>query len=175
MRTRLRIRVESIVQGVGLRPCVYALATRRSLGGCVANDSQGVHIEAEGERDNVERFLAALEREAPPLAVIARVTSHVMPPQGDTRFVIAPSHRGLERNAFVSPDVATCADCLHELFASADRRYQYALTNCTNCGPRFTIIRDMPCDRATTTMVAFLMCQECAREYHDPMNRRFHA
>ena len=82
MRTRLRIRVESIVQGVGFRPCVYALATRRSLGGCVANDSQGVHIEAEGERDNVERFLAALEREAPPLAVIARVTSHVMPPQG---------------------------------------------------------------------------------------------
>src|SRR6266700_2975315 len=116
MRTRLQIRVEGMVQGVGFRPCVYALATRLSIGGCVSNDSQGVLIEAEGERDNIDRFLAALEREAPPLAVIERITSCAMPPQGDTRFIITASHRGLERNVFVSPDVATCADCLRELF-----------------------------------------------------------
>ena len=175
MRTRLRIRVEGIVQGVGFRPCVYALATRLSLGGCVSNDSQGVLIEAEGEWDNVDRLLAVLEREAPPLAVIERITSHAMPLQGDTRFIIAPSHRGLERNVFVSPDVATCADCLRELFEPADRRYRYALTNCTNCGPRFTIICDVPYDRATTTMAALPMCQDCVREYHDPTDRRFHA
>ena len=133
MRTRLQIRVEGIVQGVGFRPFVYALATRLSLGGYVSNDSQGVCIEAEGEQDNIQRFLVALEREAPPLAVIERVTSRAMPPQGgDTRFVIAPSHRGLERHAFVSPDVATCVDCLRELCEPADRRYRYALTNCTN-------------------------------------------
>src|SRR5437764_5161651 len=127
MRTRLRIGVEGIVQGVGFRPCVYALATRLRLGGCVSNDSQGVCIEAEGERDNVDWFLAALEREAPPLAVIERITSNTMPLQGDTRFSIAPSHRGLERNVFVFPDVATCPDSLRELFQRTDTRYRYPL------------------------------------------------
>src|SRR5215831_14858350 len=115
MRTRLRIRLEGIVQGVGLRPFVYGLATRLRIGGWVSNDNQGVSIEAEGERENIDRFLAALEREAPSLAVIERVTSHELPSQQDTCFVIAPSHRGLERYTFVSPDVATCADCLREL------------------------------------------------------------
>ena len=119
---RASVRVEGVVQGVGFRPFVYALATRLSVSGCVSNDSQGVRIEAEGEWDNVGRFLAALEREAPPLAVIERITSNTMPLQGDTRFSIAPSHRGLERNVFVSPDVATCADCLRELFQPTDRR-----------------------------------------------------
>jgi hydrogenase maturation protein HypF len=175
MRTRLRIRVEGVVQGVGFRPFVYALATRLSVGGCVLNDSHGVLIEAEGEREHVDRFLAALEREAPPLALIERVTSRAMPVQGDTGFAIAPSQAGLERHTFVSPDVATCADCLHELCEPANRRYRYALTNCTHCGPRFTIIRDVPYDRATTTMALFPMCQDCAREYHDPADRRFHA
>src|SRR5262249_10348757 len=142
--------------------------------GCPSRDIIGEPIEAEGEQDNIQRFLAALEREAPPLAVIERVTSRAMPPQGgDTRLVIAPSHRGLERHAFVSPDVATCVDCLRELCEPADRRYRYALTNCTNCGPRFTIIQDVPYDRAITTMASFPMCQDCARQYHDPTDRRF--
>ena len=175
MIARLQIRVEGIVQGVGFRPFVYALATRLNVSGRVSNDSQGVSIEAEGERHNVDRFLAALQREAPPLAVITRVSSRGMPPQGDTRFVIAPSQRGPERHTFVSPDLATCADCRQEISAPAERRYRYAFTNCTNCGPRFTITRDVPYDRATTTMAAFPMCQNCAREYHDPADRRFHA
>jgi hydrogenase maturation protein HypF len=175
MIIRLQIRVEGIVQGVGFRPFVYALATRLCLCGGVSNDSLGVSIAAEGERDQVERFLAALEQEAPPLAVVVRVTHRELPPQGDTRFVIATSQRGPERNTFISPDMATCADCLYELFEPGNRRHRYALTNCTHCGPRFTIICDVPYDRAATTMGAFPMCQNCAREYHDPEDRRFHA
>ena len=120
----------------------------------MSNDSQGVLIEVEGKREHVGRFLATLEREAPPLAVIKRVTSREIPLQGDASFAIAPSQAGLERYTFVSPDVATCADC-HELCEPANRRYRYALTNCTHCGPRFTIIRAVPYDRAATTMACF--------------------
>jgi hydrogenase maturation protein HypF len=174
-RVRLAVRVEGIVQGVGFRPFVHALATRLGLGGSVSNDSQGVMVEIEGEPDGVQRFLAALERDAPPLALIERLIPREIAPRGETAFVIAPSAVGPGRTTLVSPDVATCEDCLREVFDPADRRHGYAFTNCTNCGPRFTIVRDVPYDRATTTMAAFAMCAACRREYEDPADRRFHA
>jgi hydrogenase maturation protein HypF len=172
---RLQIRIEGIVQGVGFRPFVYALATRLGLGGYVLNDSQGVLIEVEGGLENVRRFMATLEQETPPLALIERITSHEVPPQQESAFIIKPSHGGLERVALVSPDIATCELCLRELFDPANRRFHYPFINCTNCGPRLTIIQDVPYDRPATTMAALAMCPDCAREYHDPADRRFHA
>jgi hydrogenase maturation protein HypF len=172
---RTRIRVEGVVQGVGFRPFVHALATRYGLGGLVGNDTAGVFIEIEGAQADVRAFRTALDREAPPLAVIERVTADVVPPRGDTEFVIAPSAPGGERQTLIAPDSATCGDCLRELFDPRDRRYRYPFVNCTNCGPRFTIIQDVPYDRPMTTMAGFAMCPDCAREYHDPADRRFHA
>ena len=169
------MRVEGIVQGVGFRPFVHALATRLGLGGSVSNDSRGAMVEIEGEPDGVQRFLGALEPEAPPLALIERLTTREIAPRGETAFLIAPSAVGPARDTLVSPDVATCEDCLREVFDRADRRHGYAFTNCTNCGPRFTILRDVPYDRATTTMAAFPLCDACRREYEDPADRRFHA
>ena len=172
---RLHVRVEGLVQGVGFRPFVHSLARRWGLGGTVSNDGAGVIIEVEGARQDVGRFLAALEREAPPLAVIERIRSGEEPARGERGFVISDSTAGATRATLISPDVATCGDCLRELFDPADRRFRYPFINCTNCGPRFTIIRDVPYDRAATTMVAFAMCPACAREYGDPADRRFHA
>jgi hydrogenase maturation protein HypF len=149
---RIGIRVEGLVQGVGFRPFIYALAARFHLTGYVSNDSRGVSVEVEGERQDVARFLTALEREAPPLALIEQVTSRQLSTLGGTAFVIAPSAAGSQRSTLISPDVATCEDCLHELFDPVDRRFRYPFINCTNCGPRFTIIRDVPYDRAATTM-----------------------
>jgi hydrogenase maturation protein HypF len=173
--TRTRIRVEGIVQGVGFRPFVHALAGRLGLAGLVGNDAGGVVVEVEGAAETVERFLEALATEAPPLAVIERVTATPLAPIGSQGFAIAPSRAGGERQALVSPDTATCADCLTELADPADRRHRYPFINCTNCGPRFTIVRDVPYDRPATTMASFAMCADCAREYHDPADRRFHA
>jgi hydrogenase maturation protein HypF len=172
---RLQIRIAGIVQGVGFRPFVYALATRLGLRGYVANDSQGVLIEIEGYRPDVRHFVVGLAREAPPLACIERLTSREMPCRGEDTFTITPSQVNQQRVALIAPDMATCEQCLQELFDPADRRYRYAFTNCTNCGPRFTIIQDVPYDRAATTMAAFAMCHDCTREYHDPADRRFHA
>jgi hydrogenase maturation protein HypF len=174
-QVRTRVRVEGIVQGVGFRPFVHALAVRLDLAGQVGNDAQGVFVEIEGPREAVERFLDALPREAPPLAVIERVTATALAPTGSHGFAIAPSRSGGERQTLVSPDTATCADCLRELADPADRRYRYPFINCTNCGPRFTIVRDVPYDRPATTMAGFPMCAACAGEYHDPADRRFHA
>jgi hydrogenase maturation protein HypF len=173
--TRTRVRVEGIVQGVGFRPFVHALAGRLGLAGLVGNDAGGVFVEVEGAAETVERFLEALAAEAPPLAVIERVTATPLAPTGSSGFAIAPSQAGGERQALVSPDTATCADCLAELADPADRRHRYPFINCTNCGPRFTIVRDVPYDRPATTMASFAMCADCAREYHDPGDRRFHA
>jgi len=173
--TRTRVRVEGIVQGVGFRPFVHALAGRLGLAGLVGNDAGGVFVEVEGASETVERFLEALAAEAPPLAVIERVTATPLAPTGISGFAIAPSRAGGERQALVSPDTATCADCLAELADPADRRHRYPFINCTNCGPRFTIVRDVPYDRPATTMASFAMCADCAREYHDPADRRFHA
>jgi hydrogenase maturation protein HypF len=173
--TRTRVRVEGIVQGVGFRPFVHALAGRLGLAGLVGNDAGGVFVEVEGAAETVERFLEALAAEAPPLAVIERVTATPLEPTGAAGFAIAPSLPGGDRQTLVSPDTATCADCLRELADPADRRFRYPFINCTNCGPRFTIVRDVPYDRPATTMASFEMCADCAREYADPGDRRFHA
>jgi hydrogenase maturation protein HypF len=172
---RRDVRVEGVVQGVGFRPFVYTLASGLGLAGRVGNDVDGVFIEIEGPPSNVELFLRALRRDAPPLARIERVSTTVAPPEGAVGFAIVPSNAAGHRNTLVSADSATCADCLRELDDPADRRYRYPFINCTNCGPRFTIVRDVPYDRPLTTMAGFTMCAPCAREYHDPADRRFHA
>jgi hydrogenase maturation protein HypF len=167
-----------VVQGVGFRPFVYSLATSLGLGGHVGNDSDGVFAEVEGTPEAVTEFLRRLERQAPPLARIERVTTSDLQLTGSAEFAIAasvPSVPGGARQALVSADSATCADCLRELADPADRRYRYPFINCTNCGPRFTIVRDVPYDRPLTTMSPFPMCALCSAEYHDPGDRRFHA
>ena len=175
------MRVEGIVQGVGFRPFVYSLATSLGLGGLVGNDPGGVFAEVEGEPAAVRRFLVLLEQQAPPLARIDRVTTRDLRLTGSARFAIAPSEAGGPGAAaavgrtLVSADTATCADCLAELADPADRRFGYPFINCTNCGPRFTIVRDVPYDRALTTMAGFDLCSLCAAEYRDPADRRFHA
>ena len=172
---RTCIRVEGVVQGVGFRPFVYSLATRLGLAGWVGNDVDGVFAEVEGPAEHIRDFLAALERDAPPLARVERVSAQPMAPDGRPGFAIVASDTAGRRRALVSADSATCADCLRELADPADRRFGYPFINCTNCGPRFTIVRDVPYDRPLTTMAGFAMCAACAAEYHDPANRRFHA
>jgi hydrogenase maturation protein HypF len=173
--TRLSVRVTGTVQGVGFRPFVYSLAARLGLSGFVGNDSDGVFAEVEGARAAVAEFLDAVRRDAPPLARIDQVVSQEMQPYGRPGFTIAPSAPGARRTALVSADSAMCADCLAELRDPGDRRYAYPFINCTNCGPRFTIVTDVPYDRRSTTMAPFAMCERCAAEYHDPADRRFHA
>ncbi|MGH8905305.1 MAG: carbamoyltransferase HypF [Egibacteraceae bacterium] len=175
MITRTRLRVEGIVQGVGFRPFVHSTATGLGLVGFVGNDAQGVFVEAEGDAAAVEKLLRTIEADHPPLAMIERIRAEQIAPVGDDAFVIVDSQSSGERQALISPDAATCHDCLRELSDPADRRYRYPFTNCTNCGPRFTIITDVPYDRPFTTMAGFAMCDDCAHEYHDPADRRFHA
>jgi hydrogenase maturation protein HypF len=174
-RVRLAVRVTGTVQGVGFRPFVYSLAARLGLGGFVGNDTEGVFAEVEGPPAAVEEFLAAVERDAPPLARIERVVTAMIRPNGSAAFSIAPSGPAGQRTALVSADSATCADCMRELHDPRDRRYRYPFINCTNCGPRFTIVTGVPYDRPNTTMAGFAMCERCAAEYHDPADRRFHA
>ncbi|HEY2192857.1 MAG TPA: carbamoyltransferase HypF [Actinomycetospora sp.] len=174
-RTRVRVRVSGIVQGVGFRPFVHALATAHDLGGFVGNDDAGVVAEVEGRLESVDAFLASLRQRPPALAVVESVTTAALAPRGERTFVIGASAVTGHRDALVSADTATCADCLAEMSDPADRRHRYPFTNCTHCGPRFTIVRDVPYDRATTTMAGFAMCGACAGEYHDPADRRFHA
>ncbi|MBA3947284.1 MAG: carbamoyltransferase HypF [Herpetosiphonaceae bacterium] len=175
MHERRRITIQGIVQGVGFRPFVYGQALRSGLAGFVLNDSSGVTIEVEGEQGLLEAFQCALHELAPPLARVDSIAAEVVPPRGETAFVIAHSQSGSTRGALISPDTATCDDCLRELFDPADRRYGYPFINCTNCGPRFTIVQDVPYDRAKTTMRLFPMCPACQAEYEDPLDRRFHA
>jgi hydrogenase maturation protein HypF len=172
---RTSIRVEGVVQGVGFRPFVYSLAIRLGLAGWVGNDLDGVFAEVEGPAGQIRDFLAALERDAPPLARVERVSAQSIEPDGRPGFAIVASDTDGPRRALVSADSATCADCLRELADPADRRFGYPFINCTNCGPRFTIVRDVPYDRPLTTMAGFVMCAACAAEYHDPADRRFHA
>src|SRR5687768_11533831 len=172
---RWEVSVRGIVQGVGFRPFVYALARRHGLAGLVRNDAEGVHVEVEGNAERLYLFLRGIEEEAPPLAVVEAVSWRPLAALGQQGFRIEESREGVRRRALVSPDVATCEDCLREVFDPADRRYRYPFTNCTNCGPRFTITRAVPYDRDTTTMSSFRMCPECLREYDDPTDRRFHA
>ncbi|MCW3028981.1 MAG: hypF, partial [Solirubrobacterales bacterium] len=172
---RARARVEGTVQGVGFRPYVYRLAGEHGLTGFVLNDSHGVLLEVEGSAGAVEEFLERLAPDAPPLAVIERVAAEERELQGDTAFAILDSPRSGVIDAPVAPDSATCADCLRELFDPEDRRYRYPFINCTNCGPRFTIVGGIPYDRPFTTMASFTMCARCRAEYEDPADRRFHA
>ncbi len=172
---RRRIIIQGIVQGVGFRPFVYGQALQRELAGFVLNDSSGVTIEVEGTTGALDDFQRALHEEAPPLARIDSVSSEVLAPLHESAFIIAHSEAGAERHALISSDTATCDDCLRELFDPLDRRYGYPFINCTNCGPRFTIVQDVPYDRNKTTMRVFPMCPACQAEYDDPLNRRFHA
>jgi len=171
---RRRIRVRGIVQGVGFRPTVYRLAVERGLGGWVLNDAEGVLIELEGPEAGVDSFVSTLANDPPPLARITAIESESVAPLGEREFRIAPSAAG-RRVALVSPDMATCDDCRRELLDPADRRYRYPFINCTNCGPRYSIMLDIPYDRPATTMGRFTMCAECQAEYDDPADRRFHA
>jgi hydrogenase maturation protein HypF len=170
-----RIHITGIVQGVGFRPFVYQLADRHALTGWVCNTSSGVDIEAEGPSPALEQLLEDLETEAPPLARIESIKATDHPPNGYRRFEILHSVAQEGEYQLISPDIATCQDCLAELFDPLDRRYRYPFTNCTNCGPRFTIIEDIPYDRPLTTMRDFVMCPQCQREYDNPLDRRFHA
>ncbi len=170
-----RIHITGVVQGVGFRPFVYGLATRHGLAGWVCNTSAGVDIEVEGQPAAVDAFVAGLTAEAPPLARIDSVQVVETPLNGYETFEIRHSVAQEGRFQPISPDVCTCPDCLRELFDPNDRRYRYPFINCTNCGPRFTIIQDIPYDRPNTTMRVFPMCPACQAEYDDPLNRRFHA
>jgi hydrogenase maturation protein HypF len=172
---RVRARVDGTVQGVGYRPFVYRLADELGIAGFVLNDERGVLVEAEGSPDAVAAFVERLSADAPPLADVTAVTAEDVPATGDAGFEIVASERGGAATAPVTPDSATCDDCLAELADPADRRYRYPFTNCTNCGPRFTIVQGIPYDRPQTTMAGFEMCAQCQAEYDDPLDRRFHA
>ncbi|HVW46408.1 MAG TPA: carbamoyltransferase HypF [Solirubrobacterales bacterium] len=175
-RRRVRLRVTGTVQGVGFRPFVYRLAAELGLDGWVLNDIRGVVVEAEGEPAAVAALPARLEAEAPPLAAVEAVAvTELEPRRGESGFAIRTSDAGGEAAAPVSADTATCEDCLSELFDPADRRHRYPFVNCTNCGPRFTIVAAVPYDRPLTTMSGFAMCDRCRAEYEDPLDRRFHA
>jgi hydrogenase maturation protein HypF len=169
------LRVAGVVQGVGFRPYVHRLATRLRLSGRVGNDIAGVFIEVEGAPENVARFLAALPLDAPPRARIDRVEVTERPVRGLTGFEITASRIGGARVTLVPADLGTCADCLRELVDPDDRRYRYPFVNCSHCGPRYSIVRAVPYDRARTTMARFPMCAACRAEYTDPADRRFHA
>jgi hydrogenase maturation protein HypF len=170
-----RIHISGIVQGVGFRPFVYALAARLNLAGWVRNTSAGVDIEVDASPEAMAEFVQALINEAPPLARIDEMTVEERSPGSFSGFEIVHSEAVPSAFQPISPDVSTCSDCLKELFNPSDRRYRYPFTNCTNCGPRFTIIHDIPYDRPNTTMAEFPLCPDCSREYQDPLDRRFHA
>lgn len=171
----VRIHINGVVQGVGFRPFVYGLAKKFDLTGWVRNTSAGVDIELDGTRDVLESFIRSLTDDAPPLALIDDVQVNWQSVQHYHTFEIIPSEAVLDAFQPISPDVSTCPDCLRELFDPSDRRFHYPFINCTNCGPRFTIIKDIPYDRPYTTMAPFEMCEDCASEYADPLDRRFHA
>ncbi|MEN6351509.1 MAG: Sua5/YciO/YrdC/YwlC family protein [Syntrophomonas sp.] len=170
-----RISIKGIVQGVGFRPFVYRLAQEYGMRGWVINSAAGVFIEAEGAEEQLTEFARRLVAEPPPLAVIRSCEIEPMEPIGYQDFTIRESQDRDEKVVGVSPDIAICADCRHEVSDPRDRRYGYPFTNCTNCGPRFTIIKDLPYDRAKTTMEPFPMCDQCREEYENPLHRRFHA
>lgn len=170
-----RLRVRGAVQGVGFRPFVHTRATSLGLTGNVSNDSEGVIIEVEGSPVAVAELERVVRDEPPPMAVVVQVKGEPIPATGRTGFAIVASRHGQVARTFTAPDMATCPDCLTELADPADRRYRHPFISCTNCGPRFTIIDDLPYDRHTTTMVDFPMCPACRVEYEDPANRRFHA
>jgi len=172
---RLRITLRGAVQGVGFRPFVYRLATEMSLTGWVLNSSAGLMVEVEGPGDQLNRFEQRLERERPKASIVTTRESAWLAAEGSTRFEILASDHDSGKTVNVLPDLATCADCREELFDPGNRRFEYPFTNCTNCGPRYTIVVDIPYDRPNTTMREFVLCPACREEYENPANRRFHA
>ena len=172
---RLKVSVRGAVQGVGFRPFIYRLATQLGLNGWVLNSAQGVLIEVEGVGDVLRQFLLRIEKEKPARASIQSLESCVLDAVGYDRFEISYSEQSGPKTVLLLPDIATCSDCLREILEPKDRRYRYPFTNCTNCGPRFTIVEALPYDRPNTSMKRFAMCADCYREYRDPMDRRFHA
>src|SRR5258706_13657295 len=175
VRARRSIAVEGVVQGVGFRPFVHGLASRLGLGGFVCNRAGGVLIEVEGESQALERFLEEVRQRPPPLARIEEITWVESPPRGEARFHIEESSAEPGGAVQISPDVATCEDCLREMLDPGDRRFRHPFLNCTNCGPRLTVVTGAPYDRERTTMARFALCPDCSAEYHDPSDRRFHA
>ena len=171
----MQISANGVVQGVGFRPYIYNLATRFSLSGFVQNDSSGVFIDVEGCDSSVDEFLTCLAKSPPPHAIIEDIHYTTLPPKGYKDFIIEESAIKETNTTMICADISTCPDCLKELFDTMDRRYRYPFINCTNCGPRFTIVKDIPYDRKNTTMSDFRMCHDCSSEYHDPQSRRFHA
>ena len=172
---RIRLVIRGAVQGVGFRPFVYRLATELDLNGWVLNSAQGVFIELEGDPARLQHFVRRLETERPPRAFIQSLEQSVLDPTGYTGFEIRHSEEAGEKSALILPDIATCPDCLREVLDPDNRRYRYPFTNCTNCGPRYSIIEALPYDRPNTTMKAFAMCARCREEYENPLDRRFHA
>jgi len=175
MRRREILRIKGIVQGVGFRPFLYRLASERGLDGFVLNDDRGVLLEVEGEAKALAGLDEAIRAEAPPLARIDSIQTTRLPPAGHRGFEIRKSPGARKRRVPVSPDAATCPACLADILDEKDRRHRYAFTNCTHCGPRLTIVVDVPYDRARTTMAGFTLCESCQAEYEDPADRRFHA
>jgi len=175
MLTAYHIRITGIVQGVGFRPHVFRLASEFGLKGWVLNSSAGVFIEVEGSREDLDEFARRLAEEPPPLAMIRLFETKEIPVQGYSDFSIRKSEDDESHEVMISPDIAICTDCKREVRDQGDRRYGYPFTNCTNCGPRYTIIKDVPYDRIKTTMAPFPMCPECQEEYENPLHRRFHA
>jgi len=173
--TAYRIKVTGLVQGVGFRPFVYRLASRFGLSGFVRNQRDGVDILAEGRKEVLKKFLDRLELEAPPASRISRFEVKEVKPVGCPSFKIEESRGKKEGELFVPPDIAACKECLSEMADPADRRYRYPFINCTNCGPRYSIIKDLPYDRLRTVMAEFQLCPDCGREYRDPADRRYHA
>jgi len=174
-RIRRRISVSGVVQGVGFRPFVYSVAAELGISGSVHNDVAGVVIDAEGRAEDVSELILRIHTDPPPLAVVEAVEITDLVARGGTGFAIGQSSSSNGRRTFASPDVAMCADCARELRDPGDRRFRHPFITCTNCGPRFTIMTDLPYDRSSTTMAAFPMCEACRREYEDPADRRFHA
>src|SRR4030043_1386691 len=170
-----KIHITGIVQGVGFRPFVYNQATRQGLTGWVCNTSAGVDIEVNGDPWEISSFIQSLKTEVPPLARIDSFEYHQIPPKPYDNFEIIQSVDISDAFQPISPDICTCQDCLNELFDPDNRRYRYPFINCTNCGPRLTIIEEIPYDRPNTTMKDFTMCPDCKSEYSNPTDRRFHA
>ena len=173
--TAKRLEINGIVQGVGFRPFLFKLANRHGLKGEAANTASGVSLIVEGEHLAIDRFMADLSVLKPPLAHIIDVKATPIPTSGYTTFSIVKSQTGETRATLISPDAAVCDDCLSEMHDPSDRRFGYPFINCTNCGPRYTIIDDVPYDRPKTSMRQFTMCGPCQKEYDDPADRRFHA
>jgi len=175
LEKRFALTIRGRVQGVGFRPFVYRLAQQLSLTGWVSNSLQGVLIEIQGKEIDLEKFFTLLEQDSPPNSEISSIEKHALPLKTEENFLIAQSNLAGIKESAILPDLATCQECLAEIFDINNRRYFYPFTNCVNCGPRFSIIENLPYDRNNTTMKDFLMCQECEKEYFDPSNRRFHA